>query len=64
MAPEVEDSKKSRKTSKMENCALRKWNRSVATNFHLYHSSPLRKQWSPILQVPPSDGETSVESHS
>jgi len=31
-----------------------KWDRWVATNIHLDHSSSLRKQWSPLRGVPPS----------
>ena len=38
-----------------------KWNRRVATNIHLDHSSPLKKQWSPLRWVPAWDEETSVE---
>jgi len=30
-----------------------KWNRRVVTNIHLDHSSPIRKQWSPLRLVPP-----------
>jgi hypothetical protein len=29
----------------------------VTTDIHLYQSFPLRKQWSPLFQVPPVDGE-------
>ncbi len=38
-----------------------KWNWQVATNIHLDHSFPLRKQWSPFFWVPPWDEETSTE---
>ena len=38
-----------------------KWNRRVATNILLDHSSPFRKQWSPLHWVPPWDEETSAE---
>ena len=31
-----------------------KWDWWVATNIHLDHSPPLRKQWSPLRWVPPS----------
>jgi hypothetical protein len=34
----------------------------MATEIHLDHSSPLRKQWSPLCQVPMGDGETSTKS--
>ena len=38
-----------------------RWTSQVATNIHLDHSSPLRKQWSPFHWVPPWDGETFAE---
>jgi hypothetical protein len=38
------------------------WKRWMATEIHLDHSSPLRKQWSPLHQVPMGDGETSAKS--
>jgi hypothetical protein len=40
------------------------WKRWMATEIHLDHSSPLRKQWSPLRQVPLGDGETSSKSKS
>ena len=38
------------------------WKRWMATEIHLDHSSPLRKQWSQLHQVPLGDEETSVKS--
>jgi hypothetical protein len=38
------------------------WKRWMATEIHLDHSSPLRKQWSPLRQVPLGDRETSAKS--
>ena len=38
------------------NWSLSQSNRWVATDIHLDHSSPLRKQWSPLRQVPMGDG--------
>jgi hypothetical protein len=38
--------------------------RWMATKIHLDHSSPLSKQWSPLLQVPLGDEETSTKSKS
>jgi hypothetical protein len=35
--------------------------RWTTTEIHLDHSSPLRKQWSPLCQVPLGDEETSVK---
>ena len=35
--------------------------RWMATKIHLDHSSPLRKQCSPLCQVPLRDGETSAK---
>jgi hypothetical protein len=64
MAPEVQDSKKCTKTAKMKNCALSQWNRWGRTKFHLDHSSPLKKQWFALCQVPPSNGENFVKSKS
>ena len=62
---------RTRKLPKIVNCATiketgklketmvgSKWNRWVATNILLDHSSPLRKQWSPLRWVPPWDEET------
>jgi hypothetical protein len=37
------------------------WKRWMATEIHLDHSSPLRKQWCPLCQVPMGDGETSAK---
>jgi hypothetical protein len=37
------------------------WKRWMATEIHLDHSSTLRKQWSPLHQVPMGDGETSTK---
>jgi hypothetical protein len=34
----------------------------MAIEIHLDHSSPLRKQWSPLRQVPLGDGETYAKS--
>jgi hypothetical protein len=36
---------------------LIQWKRWMATKIHLDHSSPLRKQWYPLHQVPLGDGE-------
>jgi hypothetical protein len=41
---------------------LIQWKRWLATEIHLDHSSLLRKQWSPLRQVPSRYGETSTES--
>ena len=38
------------------------WKRWISTEIHLDHSSPLRKQWSPLRQVPLGDMETSAKS--
>jgi hypothetical protein len=38
------------------------WKRLMVTEIHVDHSSPLRKKWSPLRQVPMGDGETSVKS--
>ena len=40
---------------------LTRWNRWVATNIHLDHSSPLRKQWSPLHEKPPWGRKIYVE---
>ena len=40
------------------------WKRWMATEIHLDHSSPLRKKWSPLCQVPLGDGETSTKFES
>ena len=39
-----------------------RWKRWMETEIHLDHSSPLRKQWSPLHQVPMGNGDTSVKS--
>jgi hypothetical protein len=63
MTPEVWDPKNCRKIAKM-------WNHYELVEQvggHQYPPGsilPLRNQWSPLCQVPPSDGETSVESDS
>jgi hypothetical protein len=38
------------------------WKRWMATEIHLDHSSPLRKQWSPLRQVPLGYRETFARS--
>ena len=38
------------------------WKQWMAIEIHLYHSSPLRKQWSPLRQVPLRDRESSLEA--
>jgi hypothetical protein len=38
------------------------WKRWMAIEIHIDHSSPLRKEWSPLCQVPLGDGETSSKS--
>jgi len=38
-----------------------RWNRQVAINIHLDHSSPLRKQWSALPAEPPCSEESFVE---
>jgi hypothetical protein len=38
------------------------WKRWMATEIHLDHSSPLRKKWSPLRQVPLGNGDTSSKS--
>jgi hypothetical protein len=43
---------------------LIKCKRWMAIDIHMDHSSPLRKKWSPLCQVPSGDGETFVESES
>ena len=43
---------------------LIEWKMWFTTKIHLDHSSPLRKKWSPLCQVPSGDGETFVESKS
>jgi hypothetical protein len=55
MAPEVQDSKNHRKTTKVETPVLSQWNRWMATDFLLDQSSLLRKQWSSLRQVPVED---------
>jgi hypothetical protein len=38
------------------------WKRWMATEIHLDHSYSLKKKWSPLLQVPLGDKETSAKS--
>ena len=37
------------------------WKRWMATEIHMDHSSPIRKQCSPLCQVPLGDNETSIK---
>jgi hypothetical protein len=55
MAPEVQDPKKLLKIVNYQKCqktVLSQMERWAATDTHLDHSSPLKKQWSPLRQVP------------
>ena len=38
------------------------WKRWMAIDIHMDHSSPLRKQWSPLHQDPLQDGDNSSKS--
>jgi len=64
MAPEVRDPEKLLKIVNYQKCQktiLSQMERWAATDTHLDHSSPLKKQWSPLRQVPREDGGTAAE---